>query len=184
MRAPAGRPPVLRSHTAAPSRDPLRRVVLALLGILTVGGIAAVLLILTSGGGGKTAAGGSARTTNSPASARTGRAVSFDPSTVIVAVLNGTATPGLAHRVALQLAADRYKEGTIATASDQTRTATVVSYMPAHRADALHVAASLKLTPASVQPIDQSTQAVACPPPSACAATVVVTVGTDLASAR
>jgi hypothetical protein len=101
---------------------------------------------------------------------------------VTVAVLNGTATSGLAHRVATNLQAKGYKGGTIATASDQTRTATVVAYMPGHRRAALEVAAALKLGPASVQPVDSSTQSVACPPPSACSATVVVTVGSDLAS--
>ncbi len=44
------------------------------------------------------------------------------------------------------------------------------------------MAKSLKLGPASVQPIDQSTEAVACPPGTACAAGVVVTVGSDLAN--
>jgi hypothetical protein len=38
----------------------------------------------------------------------------------------------------------------------------------------------LKLPSGAVQPIDQTTQAVACPPPGACTAETVVTVGTDL----
>jgi hypothetical protein len=42
------------------------------------------------------------------------------------------------------------------------------------------VAASLKLPASAIQPIDQSTQAVACPPPAACTTNVVVTVGADL----
>jgi hypothetical protein len=56
--------------------------------------------------------------------------------------------------------------------------------MPGHRRDALAVASTLKLGAASVQPVDQNTQAVACPPPSACTATVVVTVGSDLANTQ
>jgi hypothetical protein len=48
--------------------------------------------------------------------------------------------------------------------------------------DALAVAKSLKLGPASVQPVDPATQAVACPVSTACTSQVVVTVGTDLAA--
>jgi hypothetical protein len=44
------------------------------------------------------------------------------------------------------------------------------------------VATALNLGPSSVQPIDQSTQQVACPPPAPCTANVVVTVGADLAT--
>jgi hypothetical protein len=70
----------------------------------------------------------------------------------------------------------------VATATDQTHTTTQVAYLPGFRNVALKVAASLKLSPGSVQPIDPATQAVACPPPAPCTANVVVTVGTDLAS--
>jgi hypothetical protein len=97
-------------------------------------------------------------------------------------VLNGTPTNELAHRVALKLTAQGYKQGTVATASSQAQTATAVAFRSGSRNDALHVATALKLGPASVQPIDPSTQAVACPPPSACTANVVVTVGQDLAT--
>ena len=74
------------------------------------------------------------------------------------------------------------EQGTVASASDETRTATVVSYLPGHGQDALQVAKALKLGSASVQRIDPSTQAIACPPPSQCAASVVVTVGADLSN--
>jgi hypothetical protein len=106
----------------------------------------------------------------------------FSPSSVTVSVLNGTATAQLAHRVSTKLIGLGYKEGAVATAADQTRTATVVAYLPGHQREALAVAKSLKLGPASVQPIDQSTQAVACPPGTPCSAGVVVTVGSDLAN--
>jgi hypothetical protein len=52
----------------------------------------------------------------------------------------------------------------------------------ADRRDALAVAASLKLPASSVQLIDASTKAVACPPGQACKSAVVVTVGRDLAT--
>jgi hypothetical protein len=104
----------------------------------------------------------------------------FTPSSVTVAVLNGTPTNELAHRVSAKLTSGGYKQGTVATASNQSQTATVVAYLPGHRNDALHVATALKLGPTAVQPIDQTTQSVACPPPSPCTANVVVTVGQDL----
>ena len=97
-------------------------------------------------------------------------------------MLNGTATNELAHRVAAKLTAQGYKQGNVATAANQTQTATVVAFRPGLRNDALHVAAALKLGSASVQPIDPNTQSVACPPPSTCTANVVVTVGADLAT--
>ena len=100
-----------------------------------------------------------------------------------VAVLNGTATNQLAHRVALKLDAAGYKQGPVTTAADQTHTATVVAYVPGHQRDATKVAAALSRGPASVQPIDASTQAVvACPTGTPCTATVVVTAGSDLAN--
>jgi hypothetical protein len=105
-----------------------------------------------------------------------------NPASVTVAVLNGTATTGLAHRVALKLSSTGYREGTIATATDQTRTSTVVAYLPGFKRDAQAVAVSLKLRPSAVQPVDSASQAVACPPPNACNANVIVTVGSDLAS--
>ena len=106
------------------------------------------------------------------------------PASVTVAVLNGTATSGLAGRVSQKLTTDGYKSLPPATAADQTRTSTEVAFLPGHRREALAVAKSLNLGQASVQPIDQSTQALACPPPAACTAGVVVTLGTDLANAQ
>jgi hypothetical protein len=108
--------------------------------------------------------------------------VAFNPHAVTVSVLNGTGTTGLAHRTAVRLAGAGYHQGTIATATDQTHTTTQVAYLPGFKADALRVATALKLSSASVQPIDPGTRAVACPPPAACTADVVVTVGSDLAS--
>ena len=145
----------------------------------------AVLLIATSGGSGtKTSNTNAARTTNAPSAGHSRAAAAFSPASVTVAVLNGTATNQLAHTVGSKLAAVGYKEGALRTASNQTQTATVVAYLPGaqNRTAALHVAAALKLGSASVQPIDQSTQQVACPPPQACTANVVVTVGADLAT--
>jgi LytR cell envelope-related transcriptional attenuator len=172
---PIGSPPK-RSSSAG------RRFAM-LIGALGVVAAVAVALIATSGGGTSQTSSSVARTTNAPATHPRTTPV-FKPASVTVAVLNGTSTNQLAHTVAAKLAAQGYKEGAIATASNQTETTTVVAYLPgsANRNDALHVATALKLRPSAVKPIDQTAQQVACPPPAACNANVVVTVGADLAT--
>jgi hypothetical protein len=139
----------------------------------------AALLIVTSSGGGSSNAPAAGSTTNAPAS-RTKAA--FRPSSVTVAVLNGTDVSQLAHRVALKLQHVGYKEGTVATASDQTHSATLVGYLGGHRHAAVEVAKALGLSSSSVARADQSAQQVACPPSSSCRANVIVTVGTDLSN--
>jgi hypothetical protein len=154
-----------------------------LLVILGLAAIVAILLIVTSSGGGsKTTSSSSTPTTNAPVARNPAPAKTFNNASATVAVLNGTSVSGLAGRTAARLTGAGFKKGAIATATDQTRTATVIAYLPGHHNDGLAVAKSLKLGPASVQPVDQSTQAVACPPPTPCTATVVVTVGADLKS--
>ncbi|PZS14957.1 MAG: hypothetical protein DLM64_00675 [Solirubrobacterales bacterium] len=157
---------------------PVLTVLLAAGGVVAV---AVVLLLVTTGGGVKQAANRSTATTNAPTHRRS-RSSTVNPASVTVAVLNGTATQGLARTVATKLGGAGYKQGTVSTATDQTRTATVVAYLPGYKRDALAVASSLKLSSASVAPVDPSTQGVACPSTTACPANVVVTVGADLAS--
>lgn len=162
-----------------------RRALPALIAVVALGAVVALLLILTSGNGGTMAASTSTPASNAPTAHRHRTArpkAAFNPANVTVTVLNGTATSGLAHRISVKLTSAGYKQGTVASASDATRTATVVSYLPGHGPDALQVAKALKLGSASVQRIDPSTQAIACPPPSQCAASVVVTVGADLSN--
>jgi hypothetical protein len=179
---PGGRRPSLPPRTPAPRRGGAgRRFGLLIGGLLAVAGIA-VLVIVTQSGGSSPSHAKASSTTNAPTSPRRKAPATFSPASVTVAVLNGTATNDLAHGVSAKLTAQGYKQGTLATASSQTQTATVVAFRSGFRNDALHVATALKLGPASVQPIDPSTQAVACPPPSACTANVVVTVGQDLAT--
>jgi hypothetical protein len=154
--------------------------------VLTAGGIVAGLLVLTSGGSSQntTATSTPAPASNAPvppSQRRAGRGGPA-PASITVAVLNGTATSGLAHRVAVKLGVTGFKQSTVATASDQTQTATIVGYLTGHRRDALVVASALKLGPPSVSPVDQNSRAVACPPPGGCTAGVVVTVGSDLAN--
>lgn len=160
-------------------RGPTKRWLSALLGVLLLAGVIAVLLVVTSGGGTSHSAARGTRNTNAPA-ARAG----FNPASVTVAVLNGTDVSQLAHRVEQKLARSGYKGGTVATAADQTHATSVVAYLPGYQSNAEHVASSLGLPTSAVQPVDQSARAIACPPPSACGASVVVTVGSDLASTK
>jgi hypothetical protein len=150
------------------------------LGVLLLAGVVAVLVVVTSGGGSPHAA-GATRSTNAPAARANG---AFNPASVTVAVLNGTDVSQLGHRVQQKLNQAGYKGATVATAADQTHNATVVAYLPGYQSNAVHVASSLGLSQTAVQPVDQSARAIACPPASACGASVVVTVGSDLASTK
>jgi hypothetical protein len=139
--------------------------------------VAALLIVTSSGGNSKAPAAGN--TTNAPAPKTK---ATFNPSSVTVAVLNGTDVSHLAARVALKLQHAGYKQGNVATAADQTHGTTVVGYVGGHRHAALEVARALGLSSTSVAAADQSAQAVACPPPSGCGADVVVTIGSDLSN--
>ncbi|HEY1590332.1 MAG TPA: LytR C-terminal domain-containing protein [Solirubrobacteraceae bacterium] len=173
---------------APPPRAPARnergtgRRFVFLIGGLVLIAVIAVLVIVTQSGGSNSSNSRQASTSNAPDPAHHKAASVFKPSSVTVAVLNGTATNELAHHVATKLTGAGYKQGTVATASNQAVSSTVVAYLPGDRNDALRVATALKLGSAVVQPIDQQTQTVACPPPSSCTANVVVTVGQDLST--
>lgn len=165
------------------------RVAVALIAVMAVAAAVAIgLLVAHSGRGSSSNRTGSSSTSASRSTARgaTRATTLIDPAHVIVAVLNGTAVNGLAHRTALRLSAAGFRQGDVATAPDQTHTATTVDYMPGDRNDALAVAKTLNLSQAAVQAIDPSTRAVASAcvagtSQSACTPNVVVVVGADLA---
>ncbi|MBV9943682.1 MAG: LytR C-terminal domain-containing protein [Solirubrobacterales bacterium] len=164
-----------------PRRSKARLALGALIAALVVAAIAAGVIVLTNRTGSSSAHTSSLN--SSLASRRTGQANPVRPSTVTVSVLNGTDMQGLAGHVAQRLAAEGYRKGAVTNASDQTQTTSVVAFMaPTYRREALAVAAALKLTRTSVQPIDASTKAIACPPTKACTSSVVVTIGRDLAT--
>jgi hypothetical protein len=187
----ARRPPA-GSHLASTGRlapaPRARRVLVAVLALVAIAAAVIVLLVLTSGGSSNstvttTTSATGARAT--PARRHRSAPASVVPGSVTVAVLNGTATNGLAHRVAVKLTGGGFRQGNVTTAVDQTRTATTVAYLPGQRKAALAVASSLNLGSASVVPADQTTRTVACQGLStaACSAqTVIVTVGSDLST--
>jgi hypothetical protein len=151
-------------------------------GLLIVAAIAVVLLVVTSNGSSNSSSSSSSATNNASATGRHHRGGAVRPADVNVVVLNGTPTPNLAHDLTQRLAGVGYQTGAPATATDQNQSATVVGYLHGHKDGALLVAKSLRLGSASVQPVSQSSEAVACPQASTCKAQVVVTVGADLAS--
>jgi len=115
---------------------------------------------------------------------RTSAATAVQPSAVTVAVLNGTDTSGLAGAVSNKLGTAGYQKGYVGNfTANQTQTSTSVLYLRGYKRDATAVATALKLRPTAVQPIDQGTRQIACPPSSGpCKSGVVVTVGSDLAN--
>jgi hypothetical protein len=69
-----------------------------------------------------------------------------DPSSIQVAVLNGTTVPGLARGVAMRLENDRYKIGTVTNAATQDHSTTQVYYgRPACRTAAILIAQAIDL---------------------------------------
>jgi LytR cell envelope-related transcriptional attenuator len=94
------------------------------------------------------------------------------PAQVTVAVLNGTAQPGLGATVGDSLRRKGFSEGTIATAR-RTYQQTVVMYGKGQKSAAERVAKTLGVT--VLQPIDRTTRAIAG------AADVVVIAGRDKA---
>jgi hypothetical protein len=179
-----------RTASATPrGSDPIernRRRALVLLGGLFVLLLVVVAVVLTSSGGsgGPSATSSSRASSSAPATSPGKPQTSSSPapphSRTVVAVLNGTAVPGLANTVASSLASAGFARGQVGNAADAQRSVTVVSYTGDHEREAAEVAKSLGVPADAVQPIDAPTQASACPGGVAsCTATVVVTVGAD-----
>ena len=152
-----------------------RYVALVVVGVLVVGGGAAYGLSQMSGDDPSTGPqsaqdGGSADGTDTPARPR---AAPVDPSTVTVAVLNGTTVPGLARQVGDRVAAKGFQVGNVDDAPDssQQRAESVVQFAQGHRREAMSV--SRKLGIGQREPIDVDVQQLAGD------ATVVVITGQD-----
>lgn len=167
-----------------PERDPWYRtpryVALVVAGVLIIGGGAA--FALTSGGddnapassGNQAAQGDSGDSgTDTPAKAKP---APVDPSTVTVAVLNGTTLPGLARQVGDKVSAKGFQVGNVDDAPDssQQRAESVVQFAQGHRREAVAVGRTLGI--AQREPIDVDVQQLAGD------ATVVVITGQDQSS--
>jgi LytR cell envelope-related transcriptional attenuator len=198
-------PPRMRLHRAGGRAAPMAprrpgvdhaghsrigRGAIAVITLLVAALVVVALLVLTggSGAGSQSSSSAATRTTKaglSSAARRRRGVVTVLPSSVTVAVLNGTSTSNLAHDVMSELTTLGFKAGPPpATAPDQTHATTIVGYLPGFRTDALAVAKSLKLKSSAVAPIDANDRAVACgTATTTCAAQVVTIVGADLQSA-
>ena len=99
------------------------------------------------------------------------------PSTVRVAVLNGTHTAQLATSVSATLVTKGFRKGAVADAPSQTHSSTIVGYTPGNRAAAVEVAADLSLSSSHVQPADSASTAVA--DAHHAKPKVIVTLGSD-----
>jgi hypothetical protein len=96
------------------------------------------------------------------------------PGSYTVAVLNGTAVPGLARGVSNRLQNAKFKIGNVTNAADQTRSATQVEYARGHRAEADSVAKAIDVGNDAIIPLTAGSKTIAGE-----GATVVVTVGSD-----
>ncbi|MFI5037677.1 MAG: LytR C-terminal domain-containing protein, partial [Solirubrobacterales bacterium] len=151
-------------------------------------GVAALVFALTSLGGssgGKSATASTATTgshvskaqgkSSSAGSSSKATAGAASPAETSVAVLNGTETSGLAHRVSEQLHQSGYSQATALNGRPPgANQVTVVEYASGHRGDAAGVASALGVGQA--QPMEATVSSLAG------SATVVVIVGLDKAS--
>lgn len=119
------------------------------------------------------ASSGQSKTKTTPK--RTSTANAADPSSVNVAVLNGTTVTGLAAEIARQVEDAGYVRGTVTNSPDQTRSATIVAYRTeADKAAALKVAQQIGVGGDAVRPLEQNDAVTA-----GDQANVVVIVGAD-----
>jgi hypothetical protein len=164
--------------------------------MLIVGGVivavVAIVLVLSSGGGGKsgsqTSAGGQGTTKTSSTSSGSHKskhasshhsespAPLTSPAATSVAVLNGTNTTGLAHRLSTNLQQSGYTQSTALDGTPPgSHATTLVEYTSGHKAEAQGVASALGV--AQVQPMETAVASLAG------AASVVVIAGEDKAAA-
>jgi hypothetical protein len=110
------------------------------------------------------------------AKAASKQAKATPPAETSVVVLNGTETPGLAHRLSTELQQSGYSQANALFARPPgSNEVTVVEYASGHQADAAQVAHSLSVS--HVQPMEQGVAQLAG------SAKVVVVAGADKATA-
>jgi LytR cell envelope-related transcriptional attenuator len=151
-------------------------------------GVAALVFALTSLGGSSSGKGATTSTSttgkhvakahgksSSTRSSSKPAAGAASPAETSVAVLNGTETSGLAHRISEQLHQGGYSQATALNGRPPgANQVTVVEYASGHRADAAGVASALGVGQA--QPMEATVSSLAG------SATVVVIVGLDKAA--
>jgi hypothetical protein len=108
--------------------------------------------------------------------------VSVNPSSVTVAVLNGTSTSNLAADVSHKLSAVGFQAAKTANFSDQTQATTTIGFVPGHRTQAVAVAKALKVKYSNVLQVNSATKQLVCPATGSCPDEVFVVLGSDLDS--
>jgi hypothetical protein len=156
-----------------------RYLVLAIAGLLILGGAGAFAITELSGGDDPAAPSGGDRAAPAPEGEeqngeRQRSRPRVVPGNVTVAVLNGTTVPGLAKLVGERVESHGFQLGTVANTADQEqqRAESVVLYAPGHEREARALNRRLEIT--QRQPIDPASQELAGD------ATVVVIAGADL----
>ncbi len=176
---------------AAETKSSRRRIVPLLAAVLLVAVIAVAALLVLNHHHSKGGAGRSANVTHSHSSTTTSttksgkkqkRAVTVDPRSVTVAVLNGTTTANLAADISQKLGKLGFQQGKTANFSSSALTTTTIGFVPGHRPQALAVAKALKVKYANVLQVNPTTKQLVCPATSTCTDDVFVVLGTDLAS--
>ncbi len=194
---PRSRQPDTGSHAprrnyghAAETKSSRRRIVPVLAALLLVA-VIAVAAVLVLGHHHSKGTGRSANVTHTHSSTTTStsrsgkkhkRAVTVDPRSVTVAVLNGTTTANLAANVSQKLGKLGFQEGKTANFSSSALTTTTIGFVPGHRSQALAVAKALKVKYSNVLQVNPTTKQLVCPATGTCADDVFVVLGTDLAS--
>jgi hypothetical protein len=158
-----------------------RYLVLAIAGVLIIGGAAVFGLTQASddNGGGTPASdrpsgGGTPDADQGGDNGGGNNSRAVVPGNVTVAVLNGTTVPGLAKQVGDEVESHGFRLGTVANTADQEqqRAESVVLFAPGHVREARAV--NKRLGIGQREPIDQASQELAGD------ATVVVIAGADL----
>jgi hypothetical protein len=174
----------------AETKSASRRIVPVLAAVLLVAVIAvAAVLVLNrhhSKGAGRSSDVTHTRSSTTTSTTKSGkkhkRAVTVDPRSVTVAVLNGTTTANFAADISQRLGKLGFQQGKTANFSSSTLTTTTIGFVPGNRPQALAVAKALKVKYSNVVQVNPTTKQLVCPATGACADDVFVVLGTDLAS--
>jgi hypothetical protein len=159
---PPSRPPWYKRLLASP-----RYLVLAIAGVLILGGGAAFGVSQltksdsgTSGGAPAAQSGGSSSSGSKPSGGTSSSSTkAIDPKKVTVAVLNGTTVPGLAAQLGDKIQGFGFQLGNVTNGTDQQRAESAVLYAPGHAREAAAVARRLNI--GQRERIDSQTQGLA-----------------------
>jgi hypothetical protein len=130
--------------------------------VVALAAIVIVVVLLGSGGGPKGNSAASAGSSSPPPSANSSATHPAPaPSSITVAVLNGTTTTGLAGQLSAKLVGDGFAKGSVADAPSQTAATTTVGYTKGNKAAADEVAKRLRISLARVVPVTSANDATA-----------------------